>query len=69
MNTLPSRSAAPGTLAPNVSAMPSSGWMRITSTLGLVLSTSVLRKSTIGGRRKWIDDLGRALGQRLPTRR
>ena len=48
MLTPPSRTDGPGRLAANSSAMPSSGWMRRISQLGVIRSTRVPRNSAKG---------------------
>ena len=64
----PAADCGPGTFAPKLSAMPSSGWMCSTSRLGSSCSTGVSRKSMNGGRLNWMAIVVSRFGRHLPVR-
>ena len=52
----------------SVREIPSSGWICITSRLGVSCSTEVSRNSTKGARRNWMTISVTRLASRLPVR-
>ena len=60
--------AGPGSFDPKLSAIPSSGWIRIASTLGRMLSPRRPNRRC-GASLKWTAISVTRLGSRLPDRR
>ena len=59
----------PGTLAPNRSRMPSSGWTRMASTFGSICGTPARANSASGACLNWTAISVTRLGSPLPVRR
>ena len=66
--TLRMRRPALGTLAPNFSEMPSSGWIRSVIAFGSTSFIASRPKVRCGGRLNWIRISVTRLGSRLPAR-
>src|SRR3954465_15939966 len=63
------RTVGPGTFESNFSEMPSSGWMRMASTFGCIVTCVSLLNSGYDHGRKWIEMSVTRFGRRLPARK